>query len=62
MLAIQPHRELLKEVLVKFVTDETWKSDGTTDSKRGFSAWENLRALPFEDLESVAKFLTHHPE
>lgn len=60
LLSIQPHKDVLTRVVVKFVTEGTWKTDGTADSKDGFSIWElgsgqDLRALPHEDLEAVAK-------
>lgn len=60
LLSIQPHKDVPTTVQVKFVTEGTWKTDGTLDSKDGFSIWElgsgrALRALPHEDLESVAK-------
>lgn len=47
---------------MKLVTEGTWKTDGTADSKDGYSVWrlgpgQDLRPLPHEDLESVAKFL-----
>ncbi|TFD17031.1 hypothetical protein E3T26_02770 [Cryobacterium sp. TMT1-21] len=60
LLSIQPHKDVPTTVEVKFVTEGTWKHDGTPDGKDGFSVWElgsgqALRALPHEDLESVAK-------
>lgn len=60
LLSIRPHKDVSTTVEVKFVTEGTWKADGTPDSKDGFSVWElgsgqALRALPHEDLESVAK-------
>jgi type III restriction enzyme len=62
LLSIQPHKDVPTKVEVKFVTEGTWKVDGTPDGKDGFSVWElgsgqTLRALPHEDLESVAKSL-----
>ncbi|NHW49426.1 hypothetical protein HAV21_21455 [Paenarthrobacter sp. MSM-2-10-13] len=60
LLSIQPHKDVPTTVQVKFVTEGTWKPDGTPDGKDGFSIWElgsgqTLRALPHEDMESVAK-------
>jgi len=60
LLAIQPHKDVPTTIEVKFVTEGTWKSDGTPDGKDGFSVWElgsgqALRALPHEDLDAVAK-------
>lgn len=60
LLAIQPHKKVPTTVEVKFVTEGTWKTDGTPDGKDGFSIWElgngqALRALPHEDLESLVK-------
>lgn len=60
LLSIQPHKAVPTTVEVKFVTEGTWKADGTPDSKDGFSVWElgsgrELRALPHDDLESLAK-------
>lgn len=60
LLSIMPHKDVPTEVQVKFVTEGTWKADGTPDGKDGFSIWElgsgqTLRALPHEDMESVAK-------
>lgn len=60
LLSIQPHKDVPTKVQVKFVTEGTWKMDGTPDGKDGFSVWElgsgrDLRTLPHEDLESVAK-------
>lgn len=67
LLSIQPHKDVPTRVVVKFVTEGTWKSDGTADSKDGFSVWElgsgqDLRPLPHEDLESVAKSFVSVPE
>ncbi|MDF9279282.1 DEAD/DEAH box helicase family protein [Arthrobacter sp. EH-1B-1] len=67
LLSIQPHKDVPTHVVVKFVTEGTWKSDGTADSKDGFSVWElgsgqDLRPLPHEDLESVAKSFVRVPE
>lgn len=66
LLSIQPHKDVSTRVEVKFVTEGTWKPDGTPDGKDGYSVWElgsgqALRALPHEDLESVAKSLTVMP-
>lgn len=60
LLSIQPHKDVSTRVFVKFVTEGTWKTDGTPDSTDGFSIWElgpgqDLRPLPHEDLESVAR-------
>lgn len=60
LLTIQPHKDMSTTVEVKFVTQGTWKPDGTPDGKDGFSIWElgsgqALRALPYEDLEEVVK-------
>lgn len=60
LLSIQPHKDVSTTVQVKFVTEGTWKTDGTPDGKDGFSMWElgsgqALRALPHEDLESLVK-------
>lgn len=58
LLSIQPHKAVPTTIEVKFVTEGTWKTDGTPDGKDGYSVWElgsgqALRALPHEDLESV---------
>lgn len=60
LLSIKPHKDVPTTVEVKFVTEGTWKADGTPDSKDGFSVLElgsgrELRLLPHEDMESVAK-------
>lgn len=60
LLAIEPHKDVSTKVVVKFVTEGTWKPDGTPDGKDGFSIWElgsgqALRALPYEDLEALVK-------
>ncbi|MDO4100433.1 DEAD/DEAH box helicase family protein [Clavibacter michiganensis] len=60
LLAIKPHKKVSTTVEVKFVTEGTWKTDGTPDSKEGFSVWSlgsgrDLRALPYEDMESLVK-------
>lgn len=60
LLSIQPHKDVPTTVQVKFVTEGTWKADGTPNGKDGFSIWElgsgqALRALPHEDMESVVK-------
>lgn len=62
LLAIEPHRDLATQVLVKFVTEGKWKSNGTIDSPEGYSIWElgsgqALRIVHFEDLEALAKSL-----
>lgn len=62
LLTIQPHRDMTNTIEVKFVTEGTRKPDGTPDGKEGFSLWElgsgqALRALPHDDLESVARTL-----
>lgn len=66
LLSIQPHKDVPTTVQVKFVTEGTWKTDGTPDGKDGFSIWELgsgqvLRALPHEDMESVAKTFIRVP-
>jgi len=60
LLTIAPHQKLSTTIDVKFVTEGTWKPDGTPDGKDGFSIWElgsgrALRALPFDDLETLVK-------
>ncbi|CAH0197080.1 hypothetical protein SRABI98_01910 [Microbacterium sp. Bi98] len=62
LLTIQPHKDMTNTIEVKFVTEGTRKPDGTPDGKEGFSLWElgsgqALRALPHDDLESVARTL-----
>ena len=59
LLAIEPHKEVQTMVKVKLVTTGTWRTDGTQDSKDGYSIWalgsgQSLRALPFEDLDALA--------
>jgi type III restriction enzyme len=59
LLSIQPHRDVPTTVEVKFVTEGTWKADGTPDGEDGFSIWElgsgrSLRSLSHEDLESLS--------
>jgi type III restriction enzyme len=58
LLTIEPHPRVSAKVEVKFVTEGRWKSDGTPDSKDGYSIWQlgsgqALRTLPFEDLASL---------
>ncbi|MCF2572864.1 DEAD/DEAH box helicase family protein [Brevibacterium sp. UCMA 11754] len=60
LLSIQPHKDVSTTVEVKFVTEGTFKADGTPDGKEGFSVWalgsdRSLRTQEFEDLASVAK-------
>lgn len=60
LLSILPHKDVPTTVEVKFVSEGTWKADGTPDGKDGFSVLElgsarDFKQLPFEDLESVAK-------
>lgn len=59
LLSIQPHKNVSTTVEVKFVTEGSWKPDGTPDSKDGFSIWtlgsgQALRTIPYEDLDSLA--------
>ncbi|RAF60525.1 hypothetical protein DN546_35505, partial [Burkholderia multivorans] len=37
LLSIQPHKDVSTTVEVKFVTEGTFKADGTPDGKEGFS-------------------------
>ncbi|MHC5795340.1 DEAD/DEAH box helicase [Lacisediminihabitans sp. FW035] len=58
LLSIAPHPKVSTRVEVKFVTSGTWKTDGTPDSKDGYSIWglgsgQALRTLPFDDLPSL---------
>ncbi|MCF8610194.1 hypothetical protein L5G28_08485 [Gordonia sp. HY285] len=60
LLSIRPHKDVPVTVEVKFVTEGTWKADGTPDGKEGYSTWElgpgqSLRSLPFADLEELAR-------
>lgn len=60
LLSIQPHKDVSTTVEVKFVTEGTFKADGTPDGKEGFSVWalgsdRSLRTQEFEDLAAVAK-------
>jgi type III restriction enzyme len=60
LLTIKPHKDVANTIEVKFVTEGTWKSDGTMDSKDGYSIWQlgsgqALVTSPFEDLESLVK-------
>lgn len=60
LLTIQPHRDVATTIEVRFVTEGTYKSDGTLDSRDGFSVWglgsgRSLRVDPYEDLESLVK-------
>lgn len=62
LLSIQPHKDVPTIVLVKFVVEGTWKTDGTPNSKDGFSIWElgsgqALRSLPHDDLLELVKSL-----
>ena len=59
LLSIEPHKDVPTRVKVKLVTTGTWRTDGTQDSKDGYSIWglgsgQSLRALPFEDLDALA--------
>lgn len=67
LLAIKPHKEVATTVEVKFVTEGRRKPDGTPDGKDGFSVWElgsgrDLRALPYEDLETLVKAFLPEPD
>ena len=58
LLTIEPHKGVPTIVSVKFVTEGKWKTDGTPDSKDGYSIWElgsgqALRTLPHDDLDSL---------
>ncbi|TDP79741.1 type III restriction enzyme [Brachybacterium sp. AG952] len=60
LLSIQPHKDVSTTVEVKFVTEGTFKANGTPDGKEGFSVWalgsdRSLRTQEFEDLAAVAK-------
>ncbi|MGP5684196.1 DEAD/DEAH box helicase family protein [Brachybacterium alimentarium] len=60
LLSIQPHKDVSTTVEVKFVTEGTFKADGTPDGKEGFSVWalgsdRSLHTQEFEDLGAVAK-------
>lgn len=62
LLSIEPHKDVPTRVKVKLVTTGTWRTDGTQDSKDGYSIWglgsgQSLRALPFEDLDALANSL-----
>lgn len=62
LLSIQPHKDVPTTVKVKFVSEGTWKTDGTLDGKDGFTVWElgsgqALRVLPHDDLEAVVRSL-----
>lgn len=39
LLTIRPHKDVSTTVEVRFVTDGTWKADGTLDSRDGYSVW-----------------------
>lgn len=60
LLSIQPHKDVTTTIEVMFVTEGTFKADGTPDGKEGFSVWalgsdRSLRTQEFEDLAAVAK-------
>lgn len=60
LLDIRPHKDVASTVEVKLVTQGTYKTDGTPDSKDGYSLWslgsgQSLMPLPHDDLESVVK-------
>lgn len=60
LLSIEPHKDVPTRVKVKFVTTGRYRTDGTVDSKDGYSVWElgsgqALRTLPFDDLESLVE-------
>ncbi len=62
LLTIQPHPKVSTTVEVNFVTSGTWKSDGTPNSKDGYSVWrlgsgQSLRTQPFDDLPSLVTSL-----
>ena len=66
LLSIQPHKDVPTIVLVKFVVEGTWKTDGTPNSKDGFSICElgsgqALRSLPHDDLLELVKSLLPAP-
>ena len=67
LLTIKPHRDVATTVEVQFVTEGTWKRDGSLESRDGFSVWglssgQSLRTDPYEDLESLAKsFVPNEP-
>ena len=60
LLAIQPHKDVPATIEVKLVTTGTWKTDGTQDTKDGYSIWalgtgRALLALPYDDLETLVE-------
>lgn len=67
LLSIQPHKDVATRVEVRFVTEGTWKADGTPAGKEGFAVWQLgsgqvLRALPYDDLQAVAKSFVRESE
>lgn len=60
LLAIEPHKDVKTTVEVKFVTEGSWKVDGTAEGKDGYSVLalgsdRNLKSVHFDDLEDLAK-------
>lgn len=60
LLTIRPHKDVSTTVEVRFVTDGTWKADGTLDSRDGYSVWslgsgQSLRTDGYGDLEALVK-------
>ena len=60
LLTLRPHKQVSTTVDVQFVTEGTWKADGTPDGKDGYSVWslgsgQMLRTSPYEDLATLVK-------
>jgi type III restriction enzyme len=67
LLSIQPHKDVATTVEVKFVSEGTWKADGTPDGKDGFSVLElgsgrDFKQIPFDDLEELVKTFIPEPD
>lgn len=60
LLAIEPHKDVTTTIEVKFVTEGSWKADGTPEGKDGYSVLalgsdRNLKSVHFDDLEDLVK-------
>lgn len=58
LLAIEPHKDVTTTIEVKFVTEGSWKVDGTPEGKDGDSVLalgsdRNLKSVHFDDLEDL---------
>ncbi|HGW4085675.1 TPA: hypothetical protein ACNIDP_003528 [Klebsiella michiganensis] len=67
LLSIQPHKAVSTTLEVKFLVEGKWKSDGTFESRDGFSVWElgsgrELRTIPYDDINAVVESFFCSPQ